>query len=196
MAMSISNTVAPGLAANASIAQPAVAPASNASATAMTSDSLSLSGLLPQPSAANDGTTYTVQSGDTLSGIASSQLGDASQWQALYQQNQDQIADPNLIYPGQVLSLPGARDASANDPQPAALPVAPAPAPRCPLPVRAPQASGSDRGDLLRQKLQLLRLQQQVVQMELKLDSLLDQLGPSESPDPGYADLRQTAQSA
>lgn len=193
MAMSISNTVAPGLAANASIAQPA-APVSNASATAMTSDSLSLSGLLPQPSAANDGTTYTVQSGDTLSGIASSQLGDANQWQALYQQNQDQIADPNLIYPGQVLSLPGAQEAA--DPQPAALPVAPAPAPRCPLPVRAPQASGADRGDLLRQKLQLLRLQQQVVQMELKLDSLLDQLGPSESPDPGYADLRQTAQSA
>jgi LysM repeat protein len=46
--------------------------------------------------------TYTVQSGDTLSGIAAQH---GTSWQTLQQLNG--IADPNLIYPGQVLKLPG-----------------------------------------------------------------------------------------
>ena len=47
--------------------------------------------------------TYTVQKGDTLSGIAS-KFG--TTWQDLYAKNRDVIGDnPNLIIPGQVLRI-------------------------------------------------------------------------------------------
>ena len=59
-----------------------------------------LSAPAPAPSTPASG-TYTVQSGDTLSGIAA-QYG--TSWQTLQQLNG--IADPNLIYPGQVLKVP------------------------------------------------------------------------------------------
>ena len=52
------------------------------------------------------GRTYTVQSGDTLSAIAQQQYGRASRWQALFDANRDQLDDPDLIRPGQVLRLP------------------------------------------------------------------------------------------
>ncbi|MDO8617192.1 MAG: LysM domain-containing protein [Dehalococcoidia bacterium] len=49
--------------------------------------------------------TYTVQPGDTLSGIAA-QLG-LPGWQRLYEANAATIGpDPNLIHPGQVLVVP------------------------------------------------------------------------------------------
>ena len=49
--------------------------------------------------------TYTVQAGDTLSGIAQ-KLG-LGGWQALYDANRATIgANPNVIKPGQVLVLP------------------------------------------------------------------------------------------
>ncbi|MFE2728020.1 transglycosylase family protein [Kitasatospora sp. NPDC059327] len=48
---------------------------------------------------------YTVQSGDTLSTIASAQ-GVSGGWQALYDGNRGAVGtDPNLILPGQVLDL-------------------------------------------------------------------------------------------
>jgi LysM repeat protein len=50
--------------------------------------------------------TYTVKSGDTLSGIASSQLGSASKWNDIYNLNRDILSNPDLIYPGQKLKLP------------------------------------------------------------------------------------------
>jgi len=54
-------------------------------------------------------TERVVESGDTLSGIAQETTGDADNWQALYEANQDVVGrDPDLIYPGQVLVLPGA----------------------------------------------------------------------------------------
>lgn len=55
------------------------------------------------PPAATTGGTYTVVKGDTLSGIA--QRYNTS-WQTLAAING--IADPNKIYPGQVLKVPGA----------------------------------------------------------------------------------------
>jgi len=58
----------------------------------------------PQP-AQTSGETYTVAAGDTLSKIAQQQ-GVAGGWQSLYEANADKIADPVLIYPGQVLVLP------------------------------------------------------------------------------------------
>lgn len=51
--------------------------------------------------------TYTVQSGDNLSLIAFNTYGDASKWQDVYAANAGVIgSDPNLILPGQVLTLP------------------------------------------------------------------------------------------
>jgi nucleoid-associated protein YgaU len=49
--------------------------------------------------------TYTVQSGDTLSGIAQQQLGDASRWPEIFLLNRF-IRHPDRISPGQVLTLP------------------------------------------------------------------------------------------
>jgi nucleoid-associated protein YgaU len=49
---------------------------------------------------------HTVVSGDTLSGIARQVYGDANQWPRIFEANRDQIANPNLIFPGQVLRVP------------------------------------------------------------------------------------------
>jgi nucleoid-associated protein YgaU len=54
-----------------------------------------------------NGTSYTVQSGDTLSDIAEEQLGDANRWPEIFVLNRGTIRDPNRISPGQVLTLPG-----------------------------------------------------------------------------------------
>ena len=50
--------------------------------------------------------TYTVKSGDTLSKIAQSLLGDASAYMEIFNANRDQLKDPNAIKPGQVLKIP------------------------------------------------------------------------------------------
>ncbi len=51
------------------------------------------------------GHSYTVQRGDNLSSIASRFYG-VQNWQKIYAANTDQISNPNLIYPGQVLTIP------------------------------------------------------------------------------------------
>lgn len=58
--------------------------------------------------AAGGGGSYTVQSGDTLSAIAERHYGKASRWHDIFEANRDQIDDPDLIRPGQVLRLPAA----------------------------------------------------------------------------------------
>ncbi|HVQ12587.1 MAG TPA: LysM peptidoglycan-binding domain-containing protein [Vicinamibacterales bacterium] len=50
--------------------------------------------------------TYTVKSGDTLSKIAKEHLGNASEYMKIFELNKDQLTDPNMIKPGQVLRLP------------------------------------------------------------------------------------------
>jgi LysM repeat protein len=50
--------------------------------------------------------TYTVQSGDTLGSIAKRTLGNASSYMEIFNANRDQLADPNMITPGQVLKIP------------------------------------------------------------------------------------------
>ena len=48
---------------------------------------------------------YTVQSGDTLTGIAQSQYGN-SNFQPIFEANQNILSDPNVIFAGQVLRIP------------------------------------------------------------------------------------------
>ena len=50
--------------------------------------------------------TYTVESGDTLSGISKKMYGDAGKYQQIFQANQPMLKDPDRIYPGQVLRIP------------------------------------------------------------------------------------------
>lgn len=51
------------------------------------------------------GTTYTVQSGDSLSKIGSKYgVG----WQAIFEANRDKLNDPDKIFPGQELTIPQA----------------------------------------------------------------------------------------
>ena len=67
----------------------------------------------PAPSPSSTGTsgtdqTYTVVSGDSLSKIAKHYYGDASKWHRIHEANREQIKNPDLIYPGQKLRIPGA----------------------------------------------------------------------------------------
>ncbi len=52
------------------------------------------------------GSTYTVQKGDSLSKIAAGYPG--LRWQDIFEANKDQISNPDLIQPGQVLKIPSA----------------------------------------------------------------------------------------
>lgn len=48
---------------------------------------------------------YTVQSGDTLTKIAQAEYGN-SNFQPIFEANQDILTNPNLIFPGQMLRVP------------------------------------------------------------------------------------------
>lgn len=78
--------------------QPAPTPAAPPTATVQTPSRPAASA----PKAA----TYTVKSGDCLWNIAKKHLGNGSRYNEIYNLNKDKIKNPNLIYPGQVLTLP------------------------------------------------------------------------------------------
>lgn len=75
--------------------------------------------LLPKPQAvtktvravsanAPSGGSYTVVKGDSLYKIAQKHYGSGSKWQTIYNANKGTIGgNPNLIYPGQNLTIPG-----------------------------------------------------------------------------------------
>lgn len=50
--------------------------------------------------------TYTVKKGDTLWAIAAKYYGSGAQYNKIYNANTDKISNPNLIYPGQVFTIP------------------------------------------------------------------------------------------
>ncbi|GAA4350495.1 hypothetical protein GCM10023185_08260 [Hymenobacter saemangeumensis] len=55
----------------------------------------------------NNGTTYTVVSGDSLSKIAKNHYGDAAKWRQIYEANKATIGNnPDHIEIGQVLTIP------------------------------------------------------------------------------------------
>lgn len=78
---------------------------------------------LAQQLALNDGeqvqlTSYTVKKGDTLWDIADVKLGNPTQWPILFALNKEQIQNPDLIFPGQVLSVPQKVEAAPPQTQP------------------------------------------------------------------------------
>jgi LysM repeat protein len=55
---------------------------------------------------ATAGRMYTVQAGNTLSGITQRFYGQDADWRSLYAANESKISDPNVIYVGEELRLP------------------------------------------------------------------------------------------
>lgn len=64
------------------------------------------------------GSTYVVRKADSLWGIAQKTLGDATRWPEIYVLNKDKIKDPDLIFPGTTLKLPGANKPVQHKPEP------------------------------------------------------------------------------
>lgn len=50
--------------------------------------------------------THTVKKGDTLWALAAKYYGSGAQYTKIYNANKDKISNPNLIYVGQVLTIP------------------------------------------------------------------------------------------
>lgn len=69
---------------------------------------------IPKPRPSDAGGSYVVKPGDTLSKIAGRLLGDASRYPEIARLNG--LANPNLIRPGQTLTLP--KDAAGAAPKP------------------------------------------------------------------------------
>ena len=110
-----------------------------------------------EATAADSVSQYTVAPGDTLSGIARTQLGDETSWPRIYrastQLRQDggrHLSDPDLILPGWTLAIPGAHPAPAA--QDAAETAAPSPdspqtTPTAPPSTSAPATSAAPATD-------------------------------------------------
>lgn len=56
--------------------------------------------------AGSDDQTYTVGAGDTLSDIAQRYYGDASAYTRIWEANRDKLDNPDVIQPGQELTIP------------------------------------------------------------------------------------------
>ena len=59
---------------------------------------------------ADEGRTYTVQSGDTLWKIAEEMYGNGSKYMKIFEANTDQLDNPDRIFPGQKLKVPDLED--------------------------------------------------------------------------------------
>ena len=65
---------------------------------------------------------HVVRHGESLWQIAEAVSGDPHRWQELYRANRDQIKDPQILHPGQRLTIPDAMDAATptDPPEPSA----------------------------------------------------------------------------
>lgn len=73
-----------------------------------------------QGAAAKGGSVYVVQKGDCLWKISQKMYRNSSLWPRIYMANRDKIKDPDLIYPGQRLVIPGisqGKDAGSVEPR-------------------------------------------------------------------------------
>ena len=57
---------------------------------------------------------YTVEKDDYLKKIAKQTYGDEEKWEVIYEANKEQIKNPNLIYAGQVLTIPDLDNSTAE----------------------------------------------------------------------------------
>jgi Transglycosylase-like domain/LysM domain len=80
--------------------------------------------------------TYVVVTGDTLTHIAVNRFGDALAWHAVWQVNQATVPDPNLIFPGQALTLPTVVQDAAD-----VVPTLPPPPHASPQPIHHPRVA-------------------------------------------------------
>lgn len=60
----------------------------------------------PSPPPADSWRSYTIQPGDTLSGIARQVYGQANSWRIIFEANRDTLSDPSRLKPGQILKIP------------------------------------------------------------------------------------------
>ena len=60
---------------------------------------------------ADDAVFHTVEKGDTLSAIAKKTLGSANRYPEIFEANKPMLTHPDKIYPGQVLRIPGGKNA-------------------------------------------------------------------------------------
>lgn len=77
--------------------------------------------------------TYVVKKRDCLWDISKRELGDARRWPEIYALNRGKVKDPDLIYPGTVLTMPPRSIKPLPTPKPPA-PKPPAPKPPAPKP--------------------------------------------------------------
>jgi hypothetical protein len=122
-------------------AAPTPPPAAAMAATAATTPAAS-SGPVPRPATS----TYVVQRGDTLWGIAERELGDPLQWSKIYALNEGRsqpggvaLTDPHWIDPGWTLLLPAT---ITPEPSPSGSAAGPAPSPNTlPPPTTVPPST-------------------------------------------------------
>jgi nucleoid-associated protein YgaU len=102
-------TVAAGAEAGAEAA-PAVepAPVETAAAESAPAEPAPAETVAAEPAPPPAPVTITVQPGFTLWGIAEQSLGDGVAYVQVFEANKDKIRDPDLIYPGQVFTIPKA----------------------------------------------------------------------------------------
>lgn len=81
-------------------------PADTTGASAQTATTAEATAPAPATAPATQATIITVQPGFTLWGIARKSYGDGVLYVRVYEANKDQIRDPDLIYPGQVFTVP------------------------------------------------------------------------------------------
>lgn len=62
--------------------------------------------VVTKPIAQRDGRLYEVRQGDTLSAIASVELGDSMRWKEIYELNRDRLTSPSVLYVGATILLP------------------------------------------------------------------------------------------
>jgi nucleoid-associated protein YgaU len=60
------------------------------------------------PEPAREPVFHTVEKGDTLWKIAEKHLGNGSRYPEIFEANKPMLKDPDKIYPGQMLRIPGA----------------------------------------------------------------------------------------
>ena len=86
--------------------EPASEPVPEPSAEPAAAEATAAQQSAPEPVAAAAPVTVTVQPGFTLWGIAQERYGDGVLYVQVFEANKDKIKDPDLIYPGQVFSVP------------------------------------------------------------------------------------------